>query len=114
MEGEKMKYHGKFGFVLTENTSPGTWTPRTEVREVSGDVLQRTIRETDAQAINQDVDISQQISVVYDNFLTQNMFLLEWVEWMGKKWKVSKIEVRPPRMIITLGKEYIIEEGDDD
>lgn len=108
-----MKYHGRLGFVLTEQTSPGTWTPRTEIREVSGDVLQRTIRETDAQTINPDLEFSQQISFLYDSFITQNMFVMEWIEWMGKKWKISKIDIRPPRMIVTMGKEWI-EEADDD
>lgn len=101
-----MKYNGKVGFVITRETSPGTWTPQTEVREVLGDVLLRNIRETDAQSINTNVDISQQISFVYDNFLIQNMFVMQWMEWMGKKFKISKIDVRPPRMIVTLGQSF--------
>lgn len=113
MEGEKMKYSGRLGFVLTEQTSPGTWTPRTEIRQVTGDVVQRTIRENDTQSINPDVIFDQQISFLYDTFMTQNMFVLEWIEWAGKKWKISKIDIRPPRMIVTIGKEWI-EEGDDD
>lgn len=108
-----MKYHGKLGFVLTEQTSPGTWTPRTEIREVTGDVLQRTIRESDTQTINPDVTFDQQISFLYDSFMTQNMFVMEWIEWMGKRFKISKIDIRPPRMIITMGKEWI-EEGNND
>lgn len=108
-----MKYHGKLGFVLTEQTSPGTWTPRTEIREVTGDVLQRTIRESDAQTINPDVTFDQQISFLYDSFMTQNMFVMEWIEWMGKRFKISKIDIRPPRMIVTMGKEWIEEGGND-
>lgn len=108
-----MKYHGKLGFVLTEQTSPGTWTPRTEIREVLGDVIQRTVRESDSQTINPDVIFDQQISFLYDDFMTQNMFVMEWIEWMGKRFKISKIDIRPPRMIVTIGKERI-EESDDD
>lgn len=107
------KYHGKLGFVLTEQTSPGTWTPRTEIREVTGDVLQRTVRENDSQSINPNVTFDQQISIVYDSFMTQHMFVLEWIEWFGKRWKISKIDIRPPRMNITIGSEWI-EEAEDD
>ena len=108
-----MRYADKLGFIMTQETSPGVWEPKNIEWFVKGDVVQRAYRWDDAQSVNADLDITNQISVVYDNFLIHNMFALRWAAWQGKKWNVSRVELKPPRMILTLGKEYI-EEGDHD
>ena len=108
-----MRYADKLGFILTQETTPGVWETKTVEHFAKGDVVQRAYRWDDAQSVNADLDITNQISIVYDNFFIHNMFALRWAAWQGKKWNVSRIELKPPRMILTLGKEYI-EEGDHD
>lgn len=107
-----MRYADKLGFILTEETSPGVWSTKTITKDVVGDVVQRAYRWEDAQSVNANLDITNQITVVCDNFCIHNMFALRWAGWMGKKWNVSRVELKSPRLILTLGKEYI-EEGCD-
>lgn len=108
-----MRYSGELGFVLTQETTAGVWVPKTIVRQVTGTVEQRAYRWEDTQTINANLDITNQLSIVYDSFLTQNMFAMRWATWMGKKWNITRIDIRPPRMILYLGKEYIEEEDHD-
>lgn len=108
-----MRYAGKIGFITTQETIPGVWTKKEVVRFVKGDVVQRAYRWDDAQSVNANLDVTNQLSVVCDDFMIHNMFALQWAEWMEKRWSVSRIELKPPRMILTLGKEYV-EEGNYD
>lgn len=108
-----MKYRGEVGFIINEETEPGIWKPYSMVQEVRGEVIQNTVSWNEGDTINSDVKFQNRISIVLSNFLTQNMMALRWITYMGVRFKISKIELKPPRMIFTLGDEYI-EEGDYD
>lgn len=103
------KFFGTIGFVRTKETEPGIYEQTVEERFFSGDITQTTASWNDAQRINGDLEINHTLSVICDNYLTQNMFALRYVNYAGRRWKVRKIEVRLPRMILTLGQEYIME-----
>lgn len=103
------KFFGTIGFVQTKETEPGVWAQSVEERLFSGDITQTTASWNDAQRINGDLEINHTLSVICDNYLTQNMFALRYVNYVGRRWAVRKVEVRPPRMILVLGKEYIME-----
>lgn len=103
------KFFGMIGFVQTRETELGIWEQRTEERLFSGDITQTTASWNDSQRINGDLEINHTLSVICDNYLTQNMFALRYVCYAGRRWAVRKIEVRPPRMILVLGQEHIME-----
>lgn len=107
------KFYDKIGFVLTHEVSPGVWKPSYDEIFYSGDVVQTNYRWDDQSKINPDLEINHTISILCDNFVMQNMFALQYVCYMGRRWRVTKITVNPPRMLLTLGAEYIKEDEND-
>ena len=56
--------------------------------------------------VNDDLTINNQFSVISDPYANQNYWSMKWIEWGGRKWKVSEITVEPPRLTINIGGEY--------
>ena len=45
-------------------------------------------------------------TVVADPFARENFHRMRYVVFMGAKWKISKVEVGYPRLILTIGGLY--------
>lgn len=102
-----MKYYGKIGFGITEEVKPGVWKPQIIERQYSGDLMRNLSRNSEsAQQVNDNLNLSNQISIVADPFAYQHFSEIRWLEFMGVKWKVSTVEVQYPRLIITTGGIY--------
>ncbi len=100
------RFYGIVGYVVTEETSPGIWTEQEIEKSYYGDLIKRSSRYTPAQSINDDISISQEISILADPFAFQNFSRMRYVEFMGVKWKVTNVEVQYPRLILSVGGEY--------
>lgn len=102
-----MKWFGKIGYEVTAETRPGVWTPTITEREYYGDVFKNSSRlSQSSDSTNDDVNVSNQISIVADPFAYQNFHAIRYVEFMGALWKISNIDVQPPRLILTIGGVY--------
>lgn len=100
------KYYGQIGFVKTEEKSPGVYAPVHVTRTYSGDVLQNYRKWEETDGVNDNLNISNRISVVTDSFLLENLQVMRYVEWMGCKWKIKSIDVVLPRVNLTIGDVY--------
>ena len=100
------KFCGVVGFSVTKETSPGIWNPVITEREYYGDVLSNARRLQTIDQLNDDVNVSNRISIVADAFANENFHSMRFVEYMGTVWKVTNIEVQRPRLILTLGGVY--------
>lgn len=102
-----MKWYGNIAYGVTEETAPGVWTERYEIREYFGD-LTRNFRRLDESSIstNDNVSVSNEISIVADPYAYNNFHTIRWVEFMGSKWTVSTVNVQPPRLILSIGGVY--------
>lgn len=102
-----MKFYGKIAFRDTVETVPGIWKNQLTIREYMGDVIRNTRRlQTDSSDTIDDIKISNQISIVADQFAYNHFQSMLYVEFMGTKWKATDVEVQMPRLLITLGGEY--------
>lgn len=101
-----MKYYGVIGFAETVETSPGVYTERITEHCYYGDTLDYTRRLQQSGKINDDVEISNQLSIVADDRLYQNIKNIRYAVFMGTKWKVSSVKVQTPRLLLTLGDEW--------
>jgi hypothetical protein len=106
------KFSGKIGYVESVETSQSVWEERTSEEIYYGDVLANRRQWETGQGINDDTNINNRISIVADEKALKSFHLMRYVEWMGTKWKISSIEVRPPRLILTLGGVYNDKEQD--
>lgn len=100
------KFFGKIGFVVTEETVPGVWREVVEEREYFGDVLRNTRRWQTGEYLNDDLVISNQISIVMDAYAHNHFHSIRYVEWMGVKWKINNIDIQYPRLTLDIGGEY--------
>ena len=101
------RYYGIIGYAEQIETSPGVWDDSVSERVYSGDVIRNSSRwSANQSSINDNLDISNQLSIVADPFAEMNFHKIKYAEFMGAKWKVINVEVQRPRLILTLGGEY--------
>ena len=117
------KFFGKIGYVMIVEdlpNSPGVWIENSIVRDYYGNIEKNhpawqgssnSSRERGGDQINDNLVLNNVLSVVADRFASENLGAMRWVEWMGTKWKIAGVEVKSPRLIITLGGVYNAEVG---
>ncbi len=100
------KFYGPIGYITQEEISPGIWDDVVVERSYRGDILQN-IRKWEAnEHKNDDLVITNRISIIADPFAYDNFSTIRYVSWMGVRWKVNSIEIQRPRLILTLGEVY--------
>lgn len=100
------KFYGEIGYSIASETKPGVWEPTIVKRNYYGDVIRNTRRLQSSGNVNDNIEISNEISILSDPYAYENFHLIAYVEYMGTKWKVSNVEVQYPRLILTLGGIY--------
>lgn len=100
------KYYGKLGIAETVETSPGVWEEQITERPYRGDVIKNSRRYEGSEYLNDNLILNNSLSIVCDSYLSERIFAIRYVTWMGARWKVSNIEVQRPRLILTLGGVY--------
>lgn len=98
------KWFGKIGYAKTVQTAPSVWKPQIEEHEYYGDIIRNTSSwNSNSDSTNDDLRFDAQISIVADQFAIQHFASMKWIELYGAKWKISKVEPKHPRLILTLG-----------
>lgn len=102
------KWFGNIGYAETieDPVGSGVWIERITERPYYGDVLRNSRRLQNPGQINDNINISNQISIISDQFANQNFHAIRYIEFMGSKWKVSDVEVQYPRLTLTIGDVY--------
>lgn len=100
------KFHGVIGYVRTEETSPGVYEEVVTERKCRGDILRNTQRIENVQQANDNLLINNNFSIVTDEFVNQNIPFMRYLKWNGIKWKITNLEFRRPRVLLTIGGIY--------
>lgn len=100
------KFFGKIGFETTVETSQDIYEESIIEKDYYGDVIRNRRLIQSNGKINEDVNISNQISIVADPFANNNFHSMRYIEWMGSKWKITDVEVQYPRLILSIGGLY--------
>lgn len=100
------KFYGKIGYASTVETKPGVYEEQIVERFYYGDLIRNTRRLQSVDQVNDDINISNEISIVADPYATNNFHTMRYAVFMGTKWKISNVEVSYPRLILTLGGVY--------
>jgi hypothetical protein len=100
------RFYGKVGYMTTKETKPGVWTEVEEEHTYYGDVLDNRHRWVPTDKLNDDVTVSNRISIMADSFAWDHFSHIRYVCWMGVKWKVTSISVERPRLVLELGGEW--------
>ena len=100
------KWKGVIGYAETKETSPGIWEEVITEYSYRGDVVQNTRRLQSSGQVNDDIEITNRISILADPFARTNFYSMRYISFAGTKWKVSSVEVKFPRLILSVGGVY--------
>lgn len=100
------KWYGKIGFGVATEKAPGVWKDDIVERPYYGDVIKNTRRLVASDNQNDNVVISNEISIVSDPFANENFHSMKYIEFMGALHKVTNVDVQYPRLILSVGGVY--------
>lgn len=100
------RWCGVIGYAETIEIEPGVWSEEFTERKYYGDLLRNSRKLQGSQQVNDDITISNQISILADPYAVQHFHAIRYAELFGTKWKVSSVEVQYPRLILELGGVY--------
>ena len=73
------KFCGLIGYAVTKETEPGIWEEQIVEVEYFGDVIRNTRRINAPGKVNDDISISNQISIIADPFANNNFHAMKYV-----------------------------------
>lgn len=100
------KFYGAVGYGVPTEIRPGIWEDKIVERNYYGDVIRNTRRLESSGQVNDDINISNEISILADPYANENFHLIKYVEFMGTKWNVSTVNVQFPRLVLSVGGVY--------
>lgn len=100
------KFSGKIGFGVTTETNRGVWKEEIVERPYRGDLLRDYQSFKGTNSVNDNIDISNQVSIVADRFAFENFYAMKYVIFANAKWKITSVEVQRPRLILSIGGLY--------
>lgn len=102
------KYYDEIGFGITaeDPVGSGIWKNTIIKKNYGGDVLNLTKRIELTDNVNPDLNISNRISIVANQYAMENFHSIRYAKYLGVKWKVNSVEIQAPRLILSLGGLY--------
>lgn len=102
------RFFGEVGYGESVQDPPGSgvWVDKITEFEYQGDVIRDSLKLTNSQQVNEDITVANAISIVADDYATENFFHIKYVRWAGVLWIVTSVEVRSPRLILNIGSVY--------
>lgn len=101
-----MRYCDTVGYGIPTDRGDGVWSDSITERTYYGDVLSVTRYLETSDKVNDDVRLTQRISIVADAFAYENFSFIKYASWMGSLWTVTSVEVERPRLLLSLGGVY--------
>lgn len=100
------RFYGKVGFGQVVDQGNGVYEPVVEYRLYYGDVLRNYRSTENDDKVNSDIRLNHVVSVVSDEYANENTSAIRYAEFGGGLWEVTQVEVRSPRLLLTLGGKY--------
>lgn len=100
------KFAGAVGYGDQVESAPGVWEDVITEYPYFGDIIRNTLNIRDDEKINDDIRVNNSISVVADERAINHFTKIKYVIWAGVYWSVTTVEVKHPRLILSLGEIY--------
>ena len=79
---------------------------KTTERPHVGDLVRNARRTEGGDRIIENLVLSNSVSLVADAFAMNHFFEMVYIEMFGTRWKITTVEVKPPRLILQIGEVY--------
>lgn len=102
------KFYGEIGYGESVETPAGSGVFVDSITEYSyyGDVIRNTRKLESGESLNNDISVGNSISIVADQYAFEHFFDIRYIRWAGTLWTVTTVEVKSPRLILSLGSVY--------
>lgn len=100
------KFYGAIGYAETVESAPGVYEEAITERKYYGDVLRNNRQLQPSENLNDDINIANEISILADPYADNHFYAMRYAEFMGARWKITRVEVQHPRLKLTLGGLY--------
>lgn len=100
------KFCGNIGYIETVEVEPGIWEEQIVERQYYGDLIRNTSKVQPSGGVNDDINVANDISIVADPYANEYFRNMRYVVLMGAKWKITNVEVKYPRLILSVGGVY--------
>ena len=100
------RWYGCIGYANTVEIRPGVYEEELTARNYYGELGRNTRRLQTGDQLNDDINIANELSIVADPYAINHFHSMRYAEFAGAKWKITNVEVKYPRLILTLGGVY--------
>ena len=100
------KFFGEIGFATQVETSPGIWEDKIIEKQYYGDIIRESRRFSASEQVLDNINLSNQVSIIADGYVTDNIQNLRYVRWLGGLWKISYVELKFPRLVLEMTGVY--------
>lgn len=102
------KFYGAVGYgeSVELEDAPGVYVDQITEVNYYGDVIRNTRKLQEGEYLNNDLSVSNSISILADEYANNHFHNIRYIEWAGARWTVSDVEVQRPRLLFRLGKVY--------
>lgn len=100
------RFYGAIGFAKQEQTAPGVYSDTIEEKDYRGELIQNVVRWDSTNSVNDDMKISNTLSIIADPYSENHISEMRYVVWLGNKWKITSVTVERPRLKLELGGLY--------
>lgn len=102
------RFHGWVGYgdSVETPTDSGVWVDTIIEIPYFGDVIRNTRKLESGESLNDDLKVNNSISIVADEYAIKHFFKIKYVRWKEVLWTVTNVEVRSPRLVLSLGSVY--------
>ena len=108
------RFYGIVGFSTSQEVRPGIHKEVYVERPYKGDVVRRSHRWENTEYLNDNVTISNDISIISDSFANSNFGSMRYVKWMSQTLEITSASVDVERHRITLSLGGVFNVPDDD
>lgn len=102
------KFYGEIGYGESAEIPANSGVYVDVITEIAyyGDVIRNSRRLESGENLNDNISVTNSISIVADEYANKHFFAIRYIRWAGTLWTVTTVEVRSPRLILTLGSVY--------
>lgn len=110
------RFSGQVGFAVIEETKPGIFEEVYKERNYKGDVLSKRRSWSPSEHLNDDISISNEISIVSDSFAVMNFGVMRYVRWLKQCFSIESatLDTEKHRITLSLGGVFHVEDRDGD
>jgi hypothetical protein len=105
-----MRFSGAVGYATSEETAPGVYEQIITEKVYYGDVIRNDRRLVPPSQVppvlNVGLSLENSFSIVGDADAYANYLNMRYVRWEGTVWQITNVEVRRPRLVLTVGGQW--------